>query len=117
MRLLTPILMGHSCIHTALSVRLTRKKTFILLDNQVAVGALMMEKSSSSLLITWAFYEVAHRTNAEVRCVLSLSNNKVNVEVNAEAALVLSTLLARNIQPSYMINNMIPTGLTDPISH
>lgn len=91
-----------AAFHAALSVRQTGEKIFILLDNQAAVGALKTGKSSSSLLVTRTFYEIAQRANAEVRWVPGHSNIKGNEETDAEASAALRTLPARNILPSYM---------------
>lgn len=69
--------------YAALSARQLDRKIFILFDNQAAVKALKTGKSSSSLLLTQTFHEVAKRANAEVRWVPGHSNIAGNVEADA----------------------------------
>lgn len=77
-------------------------KTFVLLDNQVAVGALKTGNSSSCLGKTCVFHDVAKNENAEVRWVPGHSKINENEEADAVARVTLQSLPHNNINPEYI---------------
>lgn len=74
----------------------------ILLDNQAVVGALRTEKTSSCLLLTRNFHEVAWKTNVEVNCVPGHSKISENEKADAEALAALHKLPAWDIPSRYI---------------
>lgn len=54
-------------LRAALFARKSREKNYVLLDNQAAVKALRIRRTSSSLRFTHVLYELAKNSKVEVR--------------------------------------------------
>lgn len=93
-------------LYATLSARQDSENMIILLDNQVAVWALRIGKSSSLIRRTRVFHNVARKTKLEVRLIPGHSQFPGNEEVDAEARAALQNLPSRqavseSIPPAY----------------
>lgn len=86
----------------AISARQSGEKIFVLLDNQAAVGALRTGNTSSCLLLTRTFHDVASKTNVEVKWVPGHSKINGNEEADSEARAALHDLPTRETPPGYI---------------